>query len=142
MLRILILFLIAANCFINAAYAENVPRLPSGDFSELRRTGMVNVKAVIDPQTIQLEDGHIVRLTGIDFPDFNPDEPGDFSLTAMQILRDAGQAGMSKSEFTRRTQFMDHRSRDGVLRTLAEAGLIETVMLQNKGRPSQWIKVL
>jgi hypothetical protein len=61
---------------------------------------------------------------------------------AMQILRDAGQAGMSKSEFTRRTQFMDHRSRDGVLRTLAEAGLIETVMLQNKGRPSQWIKVL
>lgn len=88
MLRILILFLIAANCFINAAYAENVPRLPSGDFSELRRTGMVNVKAVIDPQTIQLEDGHIVRLTGIDFPDFNPDEPGDFSLTAMQILRD------------------------------------------------------
>jgi micrococcal nuclease len=88
MLRILILFLIAANCFINAAYAENVPRLPPGDFSELRRTGMVNVKAVIDPQTIQLEDGHIVRLTGIDFPDFNPDEPGDFSLTAMQILRD------------------------------------------------------
>lgn len=61
---------------------------------------------------------------------------------AMQILRDAGQAGMSKSEFTRRTQFMDHRSRDGVLRTLAEAGLIETVMLQNKGRPSNWIKVL
>jgi hypothetical protein len=59
-----------------------------GDFSELRRTGMVNVKAIIDPQTIQLEDGHIVRLTGIDFPDFNPDEPGDFSLTAMQILRD------------------------------------------------------
>jgi len=88
MLRILVLFLIAANCFINAAYAETVPRLPSGDFSELRRTGMVNVKAVIDPQTIQLEDGHIVRLTGIDFPDFNPDEPGDFSLTAMQILRD------------------------------------------------------
>lgn len=88
MLRILILFLILANPFVNAAYAETVPRLPSGDFSELRRTGMVNVKAVIDPQTIQLEDGHIVRLTGIDFPDFNPDEPGDFSLTAMQILRD------------------------------------------------------
>jgi hypothetical protein len=52
---------------------------------------------------------------------------------AMQILRDAGQAGMSRSEFTRRTQFMDHRQREGVLRTLAEAGLIETVMLQSKG---------
>jgi Primase C terminal 2 (PriCT-2)/Bifunctional DNA primase/polymerase, N-terminal/Protein of unknown function (DUF3987) len=61
---------------------------------------------------------------------------------AMQILRDAGQAGMSRSEFTRRTQFMDHRQRDGVLRTLAEAGLIETFMLQSKGRPAQWIKVL
>lgn len=61
---------------------------------------------------------------------------------AMQILRDAGQAGMSRSEFTRRTQFMDHRQRDGVLRTLAEARLIETTMLQSKGRPAQWIKVL
>lgn len=61
---------------------------------------------------------------------------------AMQILRDAGQAGMSRSEFTRCTQFMDHRQREGVLRTLAEAGLIETVMLQSKGRPAQWIKVL
>lgn len=61
---------------------------------------------------------------------------------AMQILRDAGMAGMSKSDFTRRTQFMDHRQRDGVLRTLAEAGLIETMALQSKGRPAQWIKVL
>ena len=49
---------------------------------------------------------------------------------------------MSRSEFTRRTQFMDHRQREGVLRTLAEAGLIDTVMLQSKGRPAQWIKVL
>jgi hypothetical protein len=57
-------------------------------------------------------------------------------------LRDAGMAGMSKSDFTRRTQFMDHRQRDGVLRTLAEAGLIEMMALQSKGRPAQWIKVL
>ncbi len=61
---------------------------------------------------------------------------------AMQILRDAGMAGMSKSDFTRRTQFMDHRQRDGVLRTLAEAGLIEMMALQSKGRPAQWIKVI
>jgi hypothetical protein len=61
---------------------------------------------------------------------------------AMQILRDAGLAGMSKSEFTRRTQFMDVRQRDGVLRTLAEAGLIEMAALQGKSRPAQWIKVL
>ena len=49
---------------------------------------------------------------------------------------------MAKSDFTRRTQFMDHRQRDGVLRTLAEAGLIESELLQNKGRPGQWLKVL
>ncbi|MCW2311464.1 PriCT-2 domain-containing protein [Rhodoferax antarcticus] len=61
---------------------------------------------------------------------------------AMQILRDAGAKGMAKSDFTRRTQFMDHRQRDGVLRTLAEAGLIESELLQNKGRPGQWLKVL
>jgi len=61
---------------------------------------------------------------------------------AMQILRDAGAAGMSKSDFTRRTQFMDHRQREGVLHTLTEARLIETAMLQSKGRPAQWIKVL
>jgi hypothetical protein len=28
------------------------------------------------------------------------------------------------------------------LRTLAEAGLIEMMALQSKGRPAQWIKVL
>lgn len=61
---------------------------------------------------------------------------------AMQILRDAGKAGMTKTEFTRRTQFMDHRQRDGVLRTLSEAGLIEATTLQNKGRPTQMLKVL
>jgi hypothetical protein len=61
---------------------------------------------------------------------------------AMQILRDGGKAGMSKSEFTRRTQFMDHRQRDGVLRTLNEAGLIEATTLQNKGRPTQMLKVI
>lgn len=61
---------------------------------------------------------------------------------AMQILRDAGKAGMTKTEFTRRTQFMDHRQRDGVLRTLSEAGLIEATALQNKGRPTQMLKVL
>lgn len=65
-----------------------------------------------------------------------------FHKRAMQIVRDAGLAGMSKSDFTRRTQFMDHRQRDGVLRTLVEAGLAETKMFQSKGRPTLWIKAL
>ena len=61
---------------------------------------------------------------------------------AIQIVRDAGLAGMSKSDFTRRTQFMDHRQRDGVLHTLLEARLIEAHILQSKGRPAQWIKAI
>ena len=60
---------------------------------------------------------------------------------ALQILRDGDAAGMSKSEFTRRTQFMDHRQRDGVLRTLTDAHLVEVFAMPTGGRPSQWIKL-
>ncbi len=60
---------------------------------------------------------------------------------ALQILRDGEAAGMSKSEFTRRTQFMDHRQRDGVLRTLTDAHLVEVFAKPTGGRPSQWIKL-
>ena len=61
---------------------------------------------------------------------------------ALQILRDVGGSGMSKSEFTRRTQFMDHRQRDGVLRTLSDARLIEMSAMPTGGRPTQWLKLL
>ncbi len=60
---------------------------------------------------------------------------------ALQILRDGDAAGMSKSEFTRRTQFMDHRQRDGVLRTLTDAHLVEMFAKPTGGRPSQWVKL-
>jgi hypothetical protein len=61
---------------------------------------------------------------------------------ALQILRDAGGKSMSKSEFTRRTQFMDHRQRDGVLRTLSDARLVEVNAIPTGGRPTQWIKLV
>ena len=86
MKRILILFFILTNVFIGPAFAE--PNLPVGGFSELRQTGLVDVTAVIDPQTVQLKDGTIVRLAGVDFPDFDTENPGPFSLTAVDILRD------------------------------------------------------
>jgi hypothetical protein len=60
---------------------------------------------------------------------------------ALQILRDAGSKGMSKSEFTRRTQFMDHRQRDGVIRTLTDARLVDVCSIPTGGRPTQWIKL-
>ena len=61
---------------------------------------------------------------------------------ALQILREAGGSGMSKSDFTRRTQFMDHRQRDGVLRTLSDARLVDLSAVPTGGRPSQWIKLV
>ena len=62
---------------------------------------------------------------------------------ALQILRDAGVAGMTKSSFTRRTQFMEQRQRDGVLRTLVDAGLVEVTAVSLKlGRPVQMVKML
>ena len=60
-----------------------------------------------------------------------------FHKRAFQILLTSGPAGLSKSEFTRKTQFLDHRQRDGVLRTLVEANLIEVTSLQHKGRITQ-----
>ncbi len=54
---------------------------------------------------------------------------------ALLIIKEAGAAGMTKSVFTRRTQFMDSRQRDGVLRTLLDADQIEINILPGQRRP-------
>jgi len=61
---------------------------------------------------------------------------------ALQILRAAAPHGMSRSEFTRRTQFMDHKQRDGVLQTLQEAFFIEVSLSSSVGRPTTWLKLV
>lgn len=61
---------------------------------------------------------------------------------AMVILQAAGPAGMAKSDFTRRTQFMEARQRDNVLRTLVDAGLIEIEPFKTGNRVRQVIKCL
>ena len=58
----------------------------------------------------------------------------------MHILREAGEAGMTRSEFTRRTQFMDHRQREGVLRTLTEAHLIEQEARQTREKAASVVQ--
>jgi len=59
---------------------------------------------------------------------------------ALLILQDAAPEGMTRSEFTRRTQFMDGRQRDSVLQTLLDAQFIEVAMIQGTRRPTQVIK--
>ena len=61
---------------------------------------------------------------------------------ALVILQEAGPDGMTRSEFTRRTQFMDARQRDGVVQTLLDAQLIEIVTVQGSRRGISLIKVL
>lgn len=61
---------------------------PSGVYTELKRATPQKVSKIIDPQTIQLKDGTLVRLIGLYFPDLNPYELGDFATTAQDILND------------------------------------------------------
>jgi hypothetical protein len=62
---------------------------------------------------------------------------------ALQILRGVGEVGMSRREFTRKTQFMDQLQRARVLGTLKEAGLIEVAAGSSAlGRKGEWIKAL
>ena len=58
------------------------------DFSSLQKTGKATVVDVITPYTIQLDSGKIINLSGIHYPDYDLETPGDFSLTAYQILKD------------------------------------------------------
>ena len=44
----------------------------------------------------------------------------------LDIIRRAGPGGLTKTELTRKTQFLDRRTRDEQLVTLAEAGLLTT----------------
>ena len=46
------------------------------------------VQQVVDPYTLLLEDGRLVHLVGLNFPDYNPHEPGEISVTGLRILRD------------------------------------------------------
>ncbi len=84
LLRLLIVIL-ALN--MGRSYAEESPS-PSAHFDTLRLTGTSKVKEVIDPLTVTLKDGKIVRLSGLDIPDFDPYEPGDYAVEAREKLRE------------------------------------------------------
>ena len=62
-------------------------------FDALRKTGSGRVTAIIDPQRLQLQGGRIIRLAGLDFPDYDPEDDsaednGKYTALAMDILRD------------------------------------------------------
>lgn len=63
--------------------------LPQARFDNaLKKTGYARVTQVIDPATLLLKDGRIVRLSGLDFPDYAERQPGPLAQMAMRVLRD------------------------------------------------------
>tara|TARA_B100001989_G_scaffold251376_1_gene230459 strand:+ start:1203 stop:2150 length:948 start_codon:yes stop_codon:yes gene_type:complete len=69
------------------AHAQNsIPDQP--DFKTMAKAESGAVEKVIDPLTLQLRDGRILFLSGLDFPDLDYYEPGPLSVMALKILRD------------------------------------------------------
>lgn len=58
------------------------------DFSSLRRDKSEKVSTVIDSYTMLLKSGRMVRLSGLDFPDFDSFEPGEMSGRAKDYLKE------------------------------------------------------
>ena len=54
----------------------------------------------------------------------------------LEIIRSAGKAGVTKSELSRRSQFIDQRPRDEIIATLVEAELITTFMHVTSTKPA------
>jgi len=61
---------------------------------------------------------------------------------ALKLLRDAGAQGMRRTEFCRKTQFMELRQRDALIQALVESGQIELTSKQTVGRPTVWLRAL
>jgi endonuclease YncB( thermonuclease family) len=86
MLRILVVFLAIANIFLSTP--TQAAGLPKADFQVLIKTGQAKVAQVISPLTLQLDNGQIVRLSGLHMPDYNGDQAGAFSVLALKVLQD------------------------------------------------------
>lgn len=83
---VLVSFLLILTTISGHARAQE--QFPSADFSELVSSGKARVTDVIDPLTVKLDDGRVIHLAGLNYPDFDPYQPGNLSVTAMDILKD------------------------------------------------------
>lgn len=57
------------------------------DFSELRSQGVVLIQNIVDPLRVQLQDGRIVQLAGVDIPDNDPARPGPLAGATFDGLK-------------------------------------------------------
>lgn len=90
-LKILFICCFALLVFVgnNTAHCEeSLASLPGGDFTSLQEIGVASVEDILDPLTIRLTDGRTVVLAGVNFPDLDYYQPGNLSVTAVEILKD------------------------------------------------------
>ncbi|MBX2834062.1 MAG: thermonuclease family protein [Micavibrio sp.] len=99
MKQIIIHFIILASFFLATA-----PRTYAQSFDGLTQTGEATVIEVITPYTVQLDNGTITNLTGLNYPDYDARDAGEGSLLAMKILKD-----MLEGQKVRTFQTMDSR---------------------------------
>lgn len=104
------------------------------DFAETRSQGVVLVQQIIDPLRLQLQDGRIVQLTGLEIPDNDPANPGPLASKAfdeLKTLLESKQATFfqSKSEDKGRRNRMGHYL--GHIETHQDKHWVQGVMLKN-----------
>jgi len=80
--QILLFFMIIFSFFLQKHHVHAM------NFSDLQMTGVAHVTHIIDPQTLQLDDGRIIALVGLDQPYIYAREDSPLSLLTIKILDD------------------------------------------------------
>ncbi len=83
-----IIFTLTTLFFAQNAYAQDNFILPEGNFEELSKDGTAYVDEAVSPLTLRLQNGKFIHLAGLDIPDFDVHNPGEFSETTVNILND------------------------------------------------------
>jgi len=86
MVRLFLLFFIAL--LTTPVNAQDKELVRAVDFSTMGKVQLATVNTVIDALTMQLKDGRIIRLSGIEVPDMQVNDSGPYAQLAVEILRD------------------------------------------------------
>lgn len=71
-----------------AAEPSDVIMPAKADFAELRPINTVTVRRIIDPLRLELTDGSMIQLSGIDIPEMTGQDPGDVAVAVSIFLKD------------------------------------------------------
>lgn len=69
-------------------YTAPLGKNTENSFPGLIKTGSAAVRKIITPDTLELDNGRIIKLAGLYFPDETPQETGPYALLAIKVLKD------------------------------------------------------